>query len=65
MPISLCEGMERRIAAPGRVGICALAEELLEGVGIGITAGLPQRLGGHPPIVGMLYANSVAAPRVP
>ena len=45
------ESVERRVAAPGCVGICALAEELLEDGGVGIAAGLPQRLGGHPPIV--------------
>ena len=51
MGVALGEGVERRVAAPGRIGICALAEELLEDGGIGIAAGLPQRLGGHPPIV--------------
>ena len=44
--------MERRVAAPGSVGIGALAEEFFDEAGIGLAAGLPEGLGGHPLILG-------------
>lgn len=48
MGVALGECVEGRVMVPRRVGIGALAEEVFDEDGIGLAAGLPEGLGGHP-----------------